>query len=668
MSNDEVMALLKQAEQCGALADPGIQSLVTAVAMNPSERGLAMMLRERMAPYLMRSQLNPDPFRPSPGPASGLSGGELSVGVIHETNLPYRLPLAELVHTLIVGPTNAGKTNLLYWLLQGLYQKVPVVVVTAKQEARMLAAPRIADGVLAVEELRIALFEPPPGMAPKPWAYRVVDLFCREYGLQFSRVVFSEVVDTLVDAFSALSRQQGEPLYPTLANVLDLLGRSRSKYAESVRTAIDGFIRTTGPIFHTARGMSMARLLTQGTTTINIEGIPDDNAARFIVSSLLSFLHVYWRHNGPCDGSVQGVLVLDDAHRFLSRQAENNAITNISHMLQLAREAGLRLIMVSQSPSELAANVLSQSACIYQVGSFGFEPDKRAMAAVFGLPPSAHDRLLNNPRGEFIAIEHLNRYQGAFGGCVERFPDPAQPVTEADRRQAMQHLLAQLTFEAAVPTGAALNSGNRGVAGAMPAKTPQLSDDARKLALTVITNPFVCFAEHKARINLSGGGSTRAKKELLDATWVHEHTVPQRRGTAVLLEPLPALASAFQLQLPSWGKGSFLHRFMQENVARRLKSLGYTRVTLEETYGSKSVDVVGTSPNQELEGFEIAVSLANVVDNVEKDLICQPRFFQITTIVRSAAEERQVQRALAQAPALKPHQFRIAVDRICNWF
>jgi hypothetical protein len=91
-------------------------------------------------------------------------------------------------------------------------------------------------------------------------------------------------------------------------------------------------------------------------------------------------------------------------------------------------------------------------------------------------------------------------------------------------------------------------------------------------------------------------------------------------------------------------------------------------VTLEETYGSKSVDVVGTSPNQELEGFEIAVSLANVVDNVEKDLICQPRFFQITTIVRSAAEERQVQRALAQAPALKPHQFRIAVDRICNWF
>lgn len=106
---------------------------------------------------------------------------------------------------------------------------------------------------------------------------------------------------------------------------------------------------------------------------------------------------------------------------------------------------------------------------------------------------------------------------------------------------------------------------------------------------------------------------------------------------------------------------------MQEMVVRRLKSLGYTHVTLEKTYGSKSVDVVGTHPTHGLEGFEIAVSLANVVDNVEKDFLCQPAFARVTTICRGAAEERQIQRAIAQAPALQPHRSRIAVDRIAHW-
>jgi hypothetical protein len=155
---------------------------------------------------------------------------------------------------------------------------------------------------------------------------------------------------------------------------------------------------------------------------------------------------------------------------------------------------------------------------------------------------------------------------------------------------------------------------------------------------------------------------------LLDASWIREHRIPKRGQSPIVLEPLPALAAAVKRPLPSWGKGSYLHRFLQEAIAKRLKALGYTHIALEKSFGSKSVDVVGTHPTQGLEGFECAVSLGNVVDNLEKNFICQPNFARVTTICLSKSEERQVWRAIAQAPALQPHLTCIAVDRVCNWF
>ncbi len=503
-SAGEVMALIQHAGQVGALADPGIQALAKAVAMNPEDRGLSMMFRERIAPYLVNSQINPDPLRPSPGRESGLSSGNIPIGIIHETGIPYNLPLADLTHTLVVGPTGAGKTNMTCWMLHGLYQKVPVVVITSKSEARMLVNPRIADVAVDIGELRIALFEPPPGLERKYWAYVVVDLFCREFGLQFSRVPFNQASDELVTSFADWSRQRGSACHPTLTNFFDLLCRSRSKYAESVRTAIDGFVRATGPVLDTARGMSMEQLLTRGATVINIASIREDNAARFIVSWLTTWLHEYWRYHGPNDGSVQTVLTLDDAHRFVAAQ-HDSGVTTITHTLQLTRQAGLRLVLVSQSPSELASNVLSQSGTVFLVGSLHYQRDLQAMGSVFGLAPGAYDRMLNNPRGHFIAIENLNRYQGAFGGCVDLFPSPAMPVSEAARRQAMQPILANLPFEPAIPTNQVMGGGTNAGRGAMPAKVPQMSQDALQLAINVIAYPFDFLSDHKARTGLIGG-------------------------------------------------------------------------------------------------------------------------------------------------------------------
>ena len=343
---------------------------------------------------------------------------------------------------------------------------------------------------------------------------------------------------------------------------------------------------------------------------------------------------------------------------------------SIIQLLFLIRQPGLRLVSVSQSPSDLAPAILSQSGLVIQVGGMASDKDVRAMAAALGL---SHEQAACLPHlgcGEFIARVNMGRYTKPFRGTFHLFPQPRRPFSEADRIAHMQTFLNSLSSFPAIPFDKVvrtLNPQNHGPA--VPARVPSgVSVNARDLAYDVLSHPYDFLKPRYDRLHLSGGDAQKAKQELVDQGWVAEHAIPRHGKAPILLEPLAPLAAGLNRALPSFGKGGFTHAFVAHCAVVRLKKQNCKNIRQEVFYGSKPVDVVAIAPNGDLIGIEITCSLGNLVDNLEKDFLVNPRFSSITVICLSASDVRQAQRAIAAAPGLLSFRTRIVVKPVSQWF
>ena len=341
---------------------------------------------------------------------------------------------------------------------------------------------------------------------------------------------------------------------------------------------------------------------------------------------------------------------------------------SITQLYFLIRQAGLRLVAVSQAPGDLASAALSQSGLVIQVGGVAFGNDVRAIAAALGLTHDQAACLPHLKKGEFIARENMGRYTKPFRGMFHLFPAPTIPFSKADRVALMRPLLDSMPTIPAVPVDVVEKALHPTASSASPARVPAgISNTACNLGSDVLTHPWDCLNVRYGRLNLSARVAQKAKEELVDHGLVREHPIAKQGMSPILLEPLAPLAAALGRTLPSWGKGGYLHAFIQHCAARWFKTLKYTNIRQEAFYGSKAVDVVAITPTGEIVGVEATVSLANLADNLEKDFLVCPRFSLITVICMSASDVRQAKRVIAAAPGLAAFTNRIEVDPLSHW-
>jgi hypothetical protein len=654
--------LLDQAESTGALGDEEVQRLFFSLKMNPDDKHILALLEDAMHPFIITDKMNPNPFRPLPDSSSGLDVGDVKVGTINETSLDWAFQSDRFPHEVIIGPTGKGKSYAIYGQLEGIHGRVPYILVTVKNEtSRFLVDPPIADKVIRFEELRISLFTPPPGVNETQWQQAVVELFCSIWLLKYARSPLHESVDELRDEFVKLSQASGIKHTFTLSNLYARVKGKRSKYSEGAATVLDMIIRATGDVFECSIGWPVENLLFSGSTVILIPDVADDQVARFFVDWLMEYAYAYFRANGPDDGSLQLVFAIDDAHRFLSARTEKDAMTTLSHKYLIVRQSGISIVAVSQCPEDLSSTVISQSSIVMQVGSLIHEAQVRTMGRAFGLHSRDWDALKTVGQGEFVALENMGRYSGAFAGRVKRFPGPSIPFTEQDRIRLMSPVIGAFPWKPTVHHTAPKPQSSSS------AQPPQLSNEALALAIDILANLWSFMNERYQRLGLTGGSANKVKRELIDRGWVREFSIPRHGGNPILLEPLPPLATGLHRSLPSYGKGGFLHAFMQHRIADELKRQGYTSIELEKFYGAKGVDLVGIAPNGDLVGFEVTVSKGNVVDNFVKDFIAQPRFVLITSVCLSSKDVKQVTYTLFSDPRLTPFHGRMNVLPIAHW-
>ena len=117
-------------------------------------------------------------------------------------------------------------------------------------------------------------------------------------------------------------------------------------------------------------------------SVFDISGLPSEISAD-IVGTMLRVIYdtLFWAQDLPVGGRQQPLLVvIDEAHMFLPAEGETVANRTLAQIAKEGRKYGVGLMLVSQRPSELAAEVLSQCGSMIAL-RLANSADRSAVAA-----------------------------------------------------------------------------------------------------------------------------------------------------------------------------------------------------------------------------------------------------------------------------------------------
>ena len=102
-------------------------------------------------------------------------------------------------------------------------------------------------------------------------------------------------------------------------------------------------------------------------TILDLSGIPS-SILNDLVGALLRVLYdaIFWARNLPEGGRERPLLlVLEEAHAYLSKENSGSAATAVRRIAKEGRKYGVGMMIVSQRPSEIDSTILSQCGTIF---------------------------------------------------------------------------------------------------------------------------------------------------------------------------------------------------------------------------------------------------------------------------------------------------------------
>ena len=343
-------------------------------------------------------------------------------------------------HAFVTGVTGAGKTNTIFTLLKGIHAAgVPFLVLEpAKAEYRRLLADPIVGNDLRVYTLgdeqttpiRLNPFEVIPGegnsVANHLNMLRAV--FTASFGL------WSPLPEIIEQALYAVYERCGWNVaqnanprvsceedvarsFPTLSRFCDTvdelvlqLGYERRTMSD-IRAALSTRLNSLrsggkGRMLDCNTSISAAAMF-ESNCVLELERMGSEADRSFIMGLLLLRLSEYRRSIGPSD-SLQHVVVLEEAHRLLSRspgrgvmgQADptQHAIESFVNLLAEVRSFGEGVVIADQVPSRLAPEVLKNTN-LKIAHRLVAEDDRLSVGATMVATPQQLISLATLPRG-----------------------------------------------------------------------------------------------------------------------------------------------------------------------------------------------------------------------------------------------------------------------------
>ncbi|MBL8688012.1 MAG: ATP-binding protein [Rhodospirillaceae bacterium] len=283
--------------------------------------------------------------------------GPILIGAVKGTRHPFILPLDVLAqHTVIYGATGVGKTVLLFLLIGQAAEHVPVWIIDrAKGDYRALA--RVMPSLVVINGHRDLAWNPlevPAHLTPQ----QAIAVFVAVFSKSFSLMIGSQSLlqQGLHELYERLGIFDGCAAYPTIGELREhiaskgLRGHYRAmQYQDTVINRLDGMLLEAPKTYGYRKGFPIDDL---GKRSLVFElGDLNEHHARFLSTHMLSTLFHQRMREGSRGARLQTLVVVDEAG-WLAPPADNvEAIgwSPLSDVLRMGREAGIGLIMASQT-------------------------------------------------------------------------------------------------------------------------------------------------------------------------------------------------------------------------------------------------------------------------------------------------------------------------------
>lgn len=149
---------------------------------------------------------------------------------------------------------------------------------------------------------------------------------------------------------AGLASRLKDPRLSFLFSPGDWLPDIKGQTAKDLDTLLEGWIGSPKPI-----------------TILDLAGIPA-SILNDLIGALLRVLYdaVFWARNLPEGGRERPLLlVLEEAHAYLSKDNPGNAAAAVRRIAKEGRKYGVGMMIVSQRPSEIDSTILSQCGTIF---------------------------------------------------------------------------------------------------------------------------------------------------------------------------------------------------------------------------------------------------------------------------------------------------------------
>ena len=606
--------------------------------------------------------VQPDPLRPFPGPESGLDQGTIHLGVIAESQLPWRINDSDNI--VCLGPPGSGKTMVALLIAQQLRGRRSATYYTRKRsDLNFVGQHAVFNSGLRFDERKVCPYWGPVGPNDSDWHQYTIHNLCQEFSLQYSRTLLLDQVCELQELYGKYSSLLGAQVSFTHNNLKDALQKhKRSKYYEGPATVLDLISRSTKNTYRWARGQRMEHLHFHGLGLHVIHNIPYERVLRFIITQDMHWAVRYLQEHGPDDRTPLHYFFFDDLHLIATQTADRNSPSSFTEQLLLMDQSGARWFMPSQIPSDIGTAALSMAKVVIVTGSFHHHKDVTTITDALGLRRADAPLIHAIPPEQ--ALIRDNRYGKPFRVHIARFNNnPAAPT------HAPTSFLPGRVDECIpeIPLKKVRNALATYAAGTPKNRQEGLSPDARKLAMNVLTQPFIFLKERYDALGLSGSKAQRAKNELLNSNLVKPHTIAMKGRPPVLLEPLEKLFKLFGQGKPNWGKGSFLHAYGIWIAKQWLKTQDCTDIREEHHIKGKAIDATGRNADGLLFGVEVTLHQNNLIDNVERGLAAHPDFAALYVLCYSQKEARKAEKTIIQELGLSPYLDIIQVVTVAQW-
>ncbi|MCK9901581.1 hypothetical protein CC117_12880 [Parafrankia colletiae] len=361
-------------------------------------------------------------------------------------------------HAFLCGATGSGKSQTARTLLTELSapehpdDRVPwLVIEPAKAEYARMAGRTRPDDTVTV--LRPGVPDDPPGclnpLEPEPGyplqshADLVRELFLAAFNADNPVPQILSIALAEVYANAGWDMVTGEPRparrpklfvdeeprdvrtsYPTLGElrivaqrVVDDIGYGQ-EVRDNVRGLVDVRLRglregTPGRFFEGGHPLDVGALL-RGNVVLELDRVTSDQDKAFLMGVVLIRIVEHLRTNPPEPGDdrLRHVLVIEEAHRLLRRDADGpagNAVELFAGLLAEIRAYGEGVVVVEQIPSKIIPDVLKNTA-LKVMHRLPAADDRASVGATMNLREEQSEHVVALPPGQAaVALDGMDR-------------------------------------------------------------------------------------------------------------------------------------------------------------------------------------------------------------------------------------------------------------------